>query len=69
MIDKFIKGMAVAVFAAASLSAQAADMPLKAKPVETFNWAGCALGGSIGYAWGTRLRHRDRHSHWAAVGH
>jgi outer membrane immunogenic protein len=52
MIDKFIKGMAVGAFVAASLSAQAADMPLRAKPPETFNWAGCYLGGSFGYAWG-----------------
>jgi hypothetical protein len=52
MTDKFIKGMAAAAFAAAALSAQAADMPLKAKPPETFNWGGCYLGGSLGYAWG-----------------
>jgi outer membrane immunogenic protein len=52
MIDKFIKVMAASAFAAASLSAQAADMRIKPKPPETFNWAGCYLGGSLGYAWG-----------------
>jgi outer membrane immunogenic protein len=52
MTEKFITGMAAAAFAAASLSAQAADMPIKPKPPETFNWGGCYLGGSLGYAWG-----------------
>ena len=52
MTDEFIKGMAAVAFAAASLSAQAADMRIKPKPPETFNWAGCYLGGSLGYAWG-----------------
>jgi opacity protein-like surface antigen len=47
MTNKYIKGVV-----AASLSAQAADMPLKAKPPESFNWGGCYLGGSLGYAWG-----------------
>jgi outer membrane immunogenic protein len=52
MTNKFIKGMAAAAFAATSLPAQAADMPLKTKLPGTFNWAGCYLGGSLGYAWG-----------------
>jgi outer membrane immunogenic protein len=52
MTDKFIKGMAAAAFSVVSLSAGAADMPLKARPPDTFNWAGCYLGGSLGYAWG-----------------
>jgi hypothetical protein len=51
MINGLIRSsIAVATFAAASLAAQAADMPLKAKPPETFNWAGCHVGGSLGYA-------------------
>jgi outer membrane immunogenic protein len=52
MTDGFIKAMAAAALAAASLSAQAADMPIKPRPPETFNWGGCYLGGSLGYAWG-----------------
>ena len=44
--------VAAAVLAAAPLCAQAADMPLKAQPPATFNWGGCSLGGSVGYAWG-----------------
>jgi outer membrane immunogenic protein len=45
--------VAAAAFAMASLSAQAADMPVKARPnpPETLNWAGCYLGGDLGYAW------------------
>src|SRR6516164_6512630 len=52
MTDEFIKGVTAVAFAAASLSAHAADMPIKPKPPETFNGAGCYLGGSFGYAWG-----------------
>jgi outer membrane immunogenic protein len=53
MINGLIKSSVAAVaFAAASLAAQAADMPLKAMPPATLNWAGCYLGGSFGYAWG-----------------
>jgi outer membrane immunogenic protein len=54
MKNKPIKSsFAAAVFAAASLSAQAADMPVKA-PVKAPAgpmWAGCYLGGALGYAW------------------
>jgi outer membrane immunogenic protein len=54
MTNKLIKSsVAAAVFATGSLSAQAADMPLKARPMatEAFNWGGCFVGGSLGYAW------------------
>src|ERR1700730_13330042 len=54
MKNKSIKSsFAAAVLAAAALSAQAADMPLKvqAKAPESLNWAGCYLGGALGYAW------------------
>ena len=54
MTNKLIKfTVAAAAFAVASLSAQAADMPVKGrpKPPETLNWAGCYLGGDFGYAW------------------
>jgi outer membrane immunogenic protein len=38
-------------------SALAADLPVKAPPrapiVPAYNWAGCYVGGNIGYSWGT----------------
>jgi outer membrane immunogenic protein len=54
MKNKSIKSsFATAVLAAAALSAQAADMPIKAqaKAPSGPTWAGCYLGGALGYAW------------------
>jgi outer membrane immunogenic protein len=54
MKNKSIKSsFAAAVLAAAALSAQAADMPIKAqaKAPSGPTWAGCYLGGALGYAW------------------
>jgi outer membrane immunogenic protein len=41
---------------AASLSAQAADMPLKSPPpaAPMFSWTGFYIGAHVGSGWGTR---------------
>jgi outer membrane immunogenic protein len=54
MKNKLIKSsVAAAVLTAASLTAQAADMRIKAQamPPAGPKWAGCYLGGALGYAW------------------
>jgi outer membrane immunogenic protein len=58
MANGLIKSsVAASLLAVASLSAQAADMRLNARPPATFNWGGCSLGGSLGYAWGRDFDH------------
>jgi outer membrane immunogenic protein len=38
---------------------QAADMPVKAKPIPIFSWTGCYVGAQVGYKWG-RSKHTSR---------
>jgi outer membrane immunogenic protein len=37
---------------ASSAPAQAADMPVKARPPAAHNWSGSYVGGNVGYSWG-----------------
>jgi outer membrane immunogenic protein len=46
---------AIAALALAGTAANAADLPVKARPmapVATMNWTGCYLGANLGYGWG-----------------
>jgi len=57
-MNKFIVGLAVATYVAAT-AAQAADlrMPVKAPvapPVPVFSWTGCYFGGHAGGGWGRK---------------
>jgi len=52
MPNALIKSGLAAAAALVSLSAQAADMPIKARPApQAMNWSGCYLGYALGYAW------------------
>jgi outer membrane immunogenic protein len=41
----------LASVASASASASAADMPMKAAPIATYNWTGFYVGGALGARW------------------
>jgi outer membrane immunogenic protein len=47
---------AVAALLAANVTALAADMPVKTRPIATtgYNWTGGYIGGSVGYGWDHR---------------
>ena len=44
--------LGAAALVATAVSAQAADLPVKAPPLEVFTWAGFYIGGNAGGAWG-----------------
>src|SRR5262245_33998771 len=53
-----LASLTATVLAAASMTAWAADLPVKARPmpapvVPVSTWSGCYLGGNAGVGWGT----------------
>lgn len=47
--------IAISIVAVSAVSASAADMAVKARPMavpEVFSWTGFYIGGNVGYAWG-----------------
>jgi len=50
---RFLAGTIAAAALLAPIAASAADLPVKARPIEVvYNWTGFYVGGNFGYSWG-----------------